>query len=93
MRSDDQQRVHALDGNDSQQTRERAPVGSAEGLVELAHHALDVGALQGEKPDRHSGDPVDVEHVDRLQQVAQLELGAGKDEHVAQIVDTELHDL
>ena len=51
-----------------------------------ARDRLDVGVLQREQADRHAGHPVDVERVDRLEQVLQLALGAREDQHVAQIV-------
>ena len=44
--------------------------------IQLGHHRLDVSALEREQADGHSGDPVHVEHVDGLEQVPQLELGA-----------------
>ena len=58
----------------------------ADDLVELLHHRLHVGVLQREQAHRHARHPVDVEHVDRVEQVLQLALGAGQDQQVAQIV-------
>ena len=52
----------------------------------LGHHLLDVGVPQREHACRHAGHPVDVEHVDRVHQVAQLALGSRQDQHVAQLV-------
>ena len=43
--------------------------------------------MQGEQAHRHAGNPVHVEHVDGLDHVLQLQLGAGQDEQVAQRID------
>ena len=86
MRSDDQQRVHALDRDDAQNACERALVRRTECLVELCNHRLDIRALQREEPRRHAGHPVDVEHVDGGDKMLQFELGARQDQDVAHVV-------
>ena len=83
---DDQERVHALDRDDAQDACERALVWRAERLIELRHYRLDIGTLQREEPGRHARHPVDVEHLDGGEQVLQLELGARKDQEVAQVI-------
>ncbi len=86
LRCDHQQGVHPLDRDDAQNARQRTLVGRSHRLVELGHDGLDLRALQREQAHRHAGQPVDVEHVDGLEHVPELELGAGDDQQVAQIV-------
>ena len=86
LRRDHEQRVHPLDGDDAQDARERTRRAVADHLVEFLADDFDVGVLQREHADRHARHPVDVEHVDGVEQVLQLDLGAGKDQHVAQLV-------
>ena len=86
LRRNYQQRVEALDRNHAVETGDRTQVLGEEHRLELLHQVLDVDRTQLEEADRHPGHPVDVEHVDRLDQVADLALGAGEDHQVAQLV-------
>ena len=86
LRRDDEQRVQSLDRDDPEDSRQRARRPVAQRLVELLHHRLDVDVLQREQSHRHAGHPVEVEHVDRVEQIPELALGAGEDQQVAQIV-------
>jgi hypothetical protein len=84
VRRHHEERIEALDRDQAHRARERALL--PEHLLVFADDGLHVGALDLEETDRVPGEEVHVEHLDRVDQVAQLPVGAREDHHVADLV-------
>ncbi len=87
LRGNDQETVEPLDGNEAHYARQRTQFLVADDLVQLRIDRFHIGALQGEQPDRHSAQPIDIEQIDGIEHVPDFVLGAGDNQQIAQLID------